>query len=98
MKILEKAILPTGEHIQIEEWNENYSFIPYGSTIGTYPKSKQTLDGAFSPTINKTFRFQLDFNNHEEALKVFDNLKNGKTKLIDYINHFKGKEELLFCI
>lgn len=61
MKVLQKGIMPNGTVIQIEEWNENYSFMPYGGTIASYPKSKVSHEGSFAPKGNETYRFQFDF-------------------------------------
>ncbi len=45
MKVLEKGIMLDGTVIQIEEWNENYSFMPYGSTLATnYNGKREYLD------------------------------------------------------
>jgi hypothetical protein len=39
MKILNKSTTPNGIPFQLEDWNESYSFLPYGSTIAAYPKN-----------------------------------------------------------
>jgi len=84
MKVLERGNMPNGTDIQIEEWNENYDFFSYGSTIGSYPKSKMSHEGAFSPKGNMIYRFQFDFKSAKEAKEAFENLKNGITQLADY--------------
>lgn len=98
MKVLEKGIMQNGTAIQIEEWKEDYSFMSYGSTLASYPKSKQTLDGSFSPNRNEKFRFSLDFNNHEEAKEAYNKLLNGEMQLNDYAGNFKGDADYLECI
>ena len=100
MKILEKGLMPNEVSIQIEDWSKDYSFMSYGSTIAAYPKSKQTLEGSFSPNVNEKFRFQLEFNNYEEAQEAYYQLINGKSGLINYVKNFnyKGKKEILSCI
>jgi len=98
MKVLEKGIMSDGTKIQIEEWKEDYSFMSYGSTLATYPKSKQTLDGSFSPNRNETFRFQLSFNSHEETKEAYEKLLNGDGQLNEYACNFKGDNEYLDCI
>ena len=42
MKVLKTGKSAGGVDIQIEEWRENYSFMPYGSTLAFYPESKAT--------------------------------------------------------
>lgn len=98
MEIIIKGSMQDETSIQIEDWSKDYSFMPYGSMIGAYPISKQTLKGNFSPELGRAFRFQLDFESHEEAQKAFDNLVNGNSKLIDYQDNFSGKQEELICI
>jgi len=98
MRILEKGYMPNNTPIQIEDWSEDYSFKPYGSTIGAYPKSNQTLEGQFRPRLNKEFRFQLEFDSYEEALEAIYSLVNGTSELIDYEEHFSGQKEFLVCV
>lgn len=83
MKVLEKGIMPNGTVIQIEEWSENYSFMPYGRTIASYPKSKASHDGTYSPKANERYRFEFDFKSHEEAKEVYNKLLNGIIQLSD---------------
>lgn len=87
MKVLLKGVMPNGTPIQIEEWHENYDFMPYGRTLASYPKSKASHDGSFSPSKNQTYRFAFDFASHEEAKEAFASLMNGSKQLAD----FKGK-------
>lgn len=94
MKILNKAVLPNGTNIQIEEWSEDYSFYPYGATLATYPKSKVNIDGQFAPKWNKTFRCDFKFNNHEEALQAYNDLILGNKVLSDYANYLDDKKHL----
>lgn len=49
MKVLKTGKSAGGVDIQIEEWRENYSFMPYGSTLAFYPESKATHKGQFAP-------------------------------------------------
>jgi len=84
MKVLEKGTMPNGTAIQIEEWNEDYNFIPYGSTIASYPKSKASHEGQWSPKANETYRFQFDFTSQEEAQKAFNELISGNKTLTDF--------------
>jgi hypothetical protein len=84
MKVLQTGIMPDGTKIQIEEWNENYSFMPYSSTIASYPKSKVSHEGTYAPKQNKIYRFQFDFKSEEETKNVFNELLAGTKQLIDY--------------
>lgn len=84
MKILQKGKMQNGTDIQIEEWHENYNFIPYGSTLASYPLSKISLQGQFAPKANERYRFAFSFQSEEEAKQAFDNLLTGKNKLSDY--------------
>lgn len=84
MKVLEKGIMPDGTVIQIEEWNEDYKFLSYGSTLATYPKSKISLEGQFSPKANERYRFELKFDSYKETKEAFQNLIEGKIVLSDF--------------
>lgn len=84
MKILQKGKMQDGTDIQIEEWHENYNFVPYGSTLASYPLSKISLEGQFAPKGNERCRIAFSFESEEEAKQVFDNLLNGKSNLADY--------------
>jgi hypothetical protein len=92
MKVLKTGIMPNGTHIQIEEWNENYSFMPYGSTIASYPKSKMSHDGAFSPKGNQVYRFDFNFESEQETKCIFDSLLNGEKGLADIKTNLNRKE------
>lgn len=92
MKVLEKGIMPNGTHIQIEEWNENYNFIPYGSILASYPKSKVSYDGSFAPKGNSEYRFSFNFESAEEAKKAFDELLSGNKNLSDFADKLYEKK------
>lgn len=61
MKVLKTGKSAGGVDIQIEEWSENYSFMPYGSTLAFYPKSKATHKGQFAPKAGESYRFSFSF-------------------------------------
>jgi len=84
MKILLKGKMKNGTEIQIEEWHENYSFMPYGSTLASYPLSKISIQGQFAPKANERCRIAFSFESEEETKQAFDNLINGKNNLADY--------------
>ena len=92
MKVLKKGAMSDGTKIQIEEWSENYSFMPYGSTIASYPKSKVSHAGSFSPKGNETYRFEFDLNSNKEAEQVFNSLLNGNSVLADHKSKLTRKE------
>ena len=84
MKVLQTGIMPDGTAIQIEEWNESYSFMPYGSTITSYPKSKVSHEGNYAPKGNQVYRFQFNFKSDEETKNAFNELLAGTKQLADY--------------
>jgi hypothetical protein len=92
MKVLQKGIMPNGTPIQIEEWRENYSFVPYGATIGSYPKSKVSHEGAFAPKGNVVYRFAFEFDSGEEAETAFKALLEGNKALADYRENLQTKK------
>lgn len=61
MKVLKTGKSAGGVDIQIEEWHENYSFMPYGSTLAFYPESKATHKGQFAPKAGESYRFSFEF-------------------------------------
>ena len=97
MKVLKTGTMPDGTHIQIEEWNENYNFMPYGSTLASYPKSKVSHEGSFSPKGNEIYRFEFDFNSNNEAEIAFNDLLNGIKNLSDFKTHL-SKQKYADCI
>ena len=92
MKVIDKAIMPNGTHIQIEDWSEDYSFHSYADTLAAYPKSKVSHPGAFSPKGNETFRAGFNFNSEDETRKAFDLLAQGKAELADYKANMRDKK------
>lgn len=83
MMILKKGKMKDGTAIQIESWNDDYSFMEYGSTIGAYPISKIGYDGQFTPKRGKTWRMQYNFKSNEDAKKVYNELMDGVKTLKD---------------
>lgn len=92
MQILNKGTMPNGTQIRIENWNENYDFIPYASTLGAYQKSKVSHDGPFAPRGNELYRFQFDFKSEEECKEAFNSLINGDKELSDYRDKMYDKK------
>lgn len=99
MKILEKAVMPNGTEIQLEDWkDDNTSDYPnlYGLTIGAYPIVKNTPN-KWDKDIKK-FRLTIAMNHHtgytnEDVKADFEALKNGIKFLEDLANHFWNGEK-----
>ena len=70
MKILKEGKSAGGVDMQIEEWNENYSFMPYGSTLAFYPGSKATHKGPFAPKAGESYTGGFWLNNEGERLPI----------------------------
>jgi hypothetical protein len=92
MKVLKKGIMKDGTDIQIEEWNENYNFMQYGSTIASYPKSKSNHEGSCSPKLNQIYRFSFDFKSNEETEKAYNSLLDGTKTLSDFKEFLSDKK------
>ena len=86
MKVLKKEQIGKSTFIQIEEWHNDYDFIPYGSTIAIYKQSTKTAGGAFGPRAGENYRFQFDFKSNEEAEAAWVDILNGKKRPSDYAN------------
>lgn len=87
MKILERAKTPEGFDIQIEDWEEDYSFMNIHS-IAAYPKAK---NGSKYQWIKAGEEFRLGINrfkNNEEAKQAFDDLINGIKTIEDFSEQF----------
>lgn len=95
MKVVERAVMPDGTKIQLEDWSEhNTEKSPnlYGLQIGAYPTAKNTNkyrcieDG-------KTFRLTISTNEYsgytnKDVRMDFEELKNGKKQLENLASHF----------
>lgn len=84
MKIIERAKMPNGTDIQIEDWSKDYNCYAECATVGAYPIAQVSGDRPFEPERNKTFRMEIDFNTKEEARECFEQLKAGDKQLIDF--------------
>ncbi len=73
MRIIRKSTLNDkyGTHIQIEDWNETYGFIPYASTIAVFPQRYVRC------------RAEIQFDNAENASECFEKLCKGDLMLSD---------------
>ena len=98
MKLLKTAKSAGGVDIQIEEWHENYSFMPYGSTLAFYTESRATHKGQFAPKAGESYRFSFEFPSNEEAEAAFTELERGSKEFSDYIEFWAGRPEYKDCI
>lgn len=91
MKVLEKAIMPDGTKIQIEDWKEDYSCFDTLS-IATYPITQRLPQSKklYFHESGRPFRVDINrgWNNDEEVKKAFENLKNGKKSVKDFSGQF----------
>lgn len=104
MKVLEKAIMPNGTEIQLEDWSENntkeYPDL-YGLTIGAYPIAKNTGKHRWIESGNK-FRLQVSMNQYrgysnDDVKADFEALKSGEKYLKDLVDHFgNGEKDMWF--
>ena len=87
-KILEKAVMPDGTKIQIEDWTEVYPNIITLPMIAAYPKSK--VDATWWRR-GETFRLQLDrnFASATEVEETFQRLQYGVVSLEDLEDHYR---------
>lgn len=88
--MLERAVMPDGTGIQINDWSENYSCDAYGSELAAYAISKNTCKGPFAPKVNEKWRFGFIFNSHEECKEAFEKLKTGEAVLKDYAEFLRA--------
>ena len=113
MKVLKTGKSAGGVDIQIEEWSENYSFMPYGSRLALFPNCWATLiggvapgagecvathKGQFAPKAGESYRFSFEFPSNEEAEAAFTELESGNSTFTDYLKYWAGKPEYRDCI
>lgn len=82
MEIIEKATMPDGTHIQLEDWRNDYPDIYDNFTIAAYPICQNTVGN----WIKSGERFRLDisrFNFDDDVKQIFEDLTNGKITLSD---------------
>lgn len=100
MKIIEKAKMPDGTDIQLEDWTEHNSngSNVYGFEIGAYPVAKNTSDSTLirSGDLFRLTISQNEFSNYtnEDVKADYEALKSGKKYLADLSEHFwNGKKD-----
>lgn len=98
MKIIEKAVMPDGTKIQLEDWSENntkaYPEL-YGLSIGAYPVAK---NATLFTKRGENFRLQISMKKYsgyenENVKADFEALKNGNRSLEDLADHFYNGEK-----
>lgn len=92
MEILKTGTMPDGTHVQLEEWKDDYDFMPYGNVVASYPKSKMSHEGRYSPKANENYRFDFVFDSNKKAESVFNDLVNGNKNLSDHKNYLYNKK------
>ncbi len=104
MEIIERAVMPNGTEIQLEDWSSrNTPEYPdlYGLTIGVYPIAKNNGKGGWVES-GERFRLTISHNNHsgyanDDVKADFSALKNGKKRLEDLAAHFwNGKKDMYY--
>lgn len=104
MKVIERAVMPNGTEIQLEDWSEhNIEDFPnlYGLQIGAYPAAKNTgkcrwIEGG------QTFRLTIAMNEYadyanKDVRKDYKALKNGEKSLEELASHFwNGKKDMWY--
>lgn len=100
MKILDRAMLPDGVEIFLEDWSEHNSVDypdTYGVEIGAYPVAKRNGKNGFVQE-GKIFRLSIKENKSknyscDNVRADFEALKNGTKKLEDLSEYFFDREK-----
>lgn len=100
MKVIERAIMPDGTDIQLEDWSEhNTKEHPklYGLTVGAYPISKNTSKYRLIQT-RERFRLTISQNEYtgytnNDVTTDYEFLKSGEKKLEDLSTRFWNGEK-----
>lgn len=91
MKVLEKATIPDGIKIQIEDWTQDYDCFKTLS-IATYPVALRNPVSKTVPffEVGRIFRVSInrEWKNNDEVRSAFEELKNGKKSIKDFKNQF----------
>ena len=99
-QIIDRAAMPDGTKIQLEDWHNNnskeYQNL-YGYTIGAYPIVKNSGGLGWIRT-GKKFRLSISRNEYAKytnamVLADYEALKNGNKTLADLREHFDNKEK-----
>ena len=105
MKIIERAIMPDGTKIFLEDWSEKNieEFTDlYGLTIAAYPMAKNTGKYGWVRS-GETFCLSISQNKYQnysndDVRADFEALKNGTKSLEDLSDHFWNGEKDMWCL
>ena len=89
MKVLERAKMPDGTNIQIEDWKEDYPQSHGTLTIAAYPLAKR--QGRYGwVRLNEKFRLDLGhgFSSDREVMLIYKALQNGEITLEELHEHY----------
>ncbi len=100
MKIIERAVMPNGTGIQLEDWSDkNTSEYPdlYGLQISAYPTAKNTVKFRWIES-GQTFRLSILMNSYtgysnDDVKADLEALKGGEKNLEDLATHFLNGEK-----
>lgn len=81
LDILKVDYMKDGTKIQVEDWSNDYDFMPVNGTLAAYPVSKANGEGQFAPRVGKTFRMSFNFDSEIDTKQSFDELLNGSKSL-----------------
>lgn len=104
MRIISRAVMPDGTHIQLEDWrdlNIDVHMDLYGLEIAAYPIAKNP---AYYGLVQKGKEFRLTISQNlyqgytnEMVKEDYNALKNGTKKLEDLSDHFwNGKKDMWY--
>lgn len=100
MKVLERATMPNGVKIQLEDWSENNTKehpTLFGLTIGAYPTAKREFRHTWGRPPAE-FRLTIAMSSHwgysdENVRSDYEALKNGAKTLEDLSDHFHNGDK-----
>lgn len=104
MKVIEKAVMPNGTEIQLEDWSDkNTKEHPdlYGLCIGAYPIAKNTGKYRWIES-GDNFRLSIHSNHYrnytnDDVKADFEALKSGEKSLEDLADNFwNGKKDMWY--
>lgn len=105
MNVVERAVMPNGTEIQLEDWRENntkeYPDL-YGLIIGAYPIAKNTGKHRWIES-GQTFRLDISMNQYrgysnDDVKADFEALKSGEKSLEDLADHFWNGEKDMWLL
>ena len=105
MNVVERAVIPNGTEIQLEDWRENntkeYPDL-YGLIIGAYPIAKNTGKHRWIES-GQTFRLDISMNQYrgysnDDVKADFEALKSGEKSLEDLADHFWNGEKDMWLL